>query len=106
MTGAANLQGGTRETTPAGETEAARTLRRVSPCMREVRQGIAAALPAFQRASDAIRRLDAALYRAALDAYRREEGDPPGSERTSRLRKKRRDAVLRWFRRRYAGPDA
>lgn len=35
--------------------------------------------------------------RIACDEYLAEFGRLPGSERTSRLRKKRRDKVLRWF---------
>lgn len=39
----------------------------------------------------------ATAYAFACDEYLAEFGRLPGSERTSRLRKKRRDRVLRWF---------
>ena len=38
-----------------------------------------------------------AMYAAATDAYRCEFGRLPGSDRTARLRKKRRKIVLQWF---------
>lgn len=41
--------------------------------------------------------LGAALYAAAEHEYRRVHGRLPGSTRTARLRKKRRDEVMRWF---------
>lgn len=41
--------------------------------------------------------LFAMVYEVACSLYKEEFGRLPGSERTSRLRKKRRTMVLRWY---------
>lgn len=44
-----------------------------------------------------LRALIAVTYQQACRAYRKENGRLPGSDRTARLRKKRRTIVLRWY---------
>jgi hypothetical protein len=60
--------------------------------------------PAFARAAQAMRAASAAMeqlgdciYRTAEDAYLRQHARLPGGRSSARLRKKRRDLVLRWF---------
>lgn len=49
------------------------------------------------RAADSFAWLDRFLYDTAVPAYLKEHRRLPGSERTKRLRKKRRDRVLEWW---------
>lgn len=49
------------------------------------------------RASAAFKVLSGRIYEMACDAYRKEFGRLPASDRTSRLRKKRRKMVMYWF---------
>jgi hypothetical protein len=51
---------------------------------------------AFEEAAKTMREFGDAVQRAARKQYLQEHGRLPGSERTSRLRKKRRDAVERF----------
>lgn len=53
--------------------------------------------PVAEAASKAFKRFGDAFYAMAEKEYRRVNGSPPGSTKTARLRKKRRDHVLRWF---------
>ena len=52
---------------------------------------------AFTTSADAFAALSESLYSIAKVEYRREVGRLPGSERTARLRKKRRDMVMDWW---------
>lgn len=45
----------------------------------------------------ALTALSDSIYRTACNEYRKEFGKLPGSERTRRLRKKRRKIVIDWF---------
>lgn len=59
-------------------------------------RGLAAAAASVRRFNNSLAASEQFNYAIALAAYKRQVGRLPGSERTSRLRKKRRDAVLRW----------
>lgn len=51
----------------------------------------------FERAISAMRTFGRCLWAAACSEYLKAHGRLPGSNRTSRLRKKRRDEVCRWY---------
>ena len=51
----------------------------------------------IKEVSDAILFFGGSFHKIATQQYRREVGKLPGSTRTKRLRKKRWDAVNRWF---------
>lgn len=66
-----------------------------------VREGFtrmaAAMLPAMLAVKAAFDQFGDRYYAYACWVYLRQHQRLPGSDRTARLRKKRRDAVLRWF---------
>lgn len=53
--------------------------------------------PAIQKAADALNKFGLAYCEIARANYRAENGKLPGSDRTKRLRKKRRTKVLEWM---------
>jgi len=53
--------------------------------------------PAAERMAAAIQAFSAAYLQLAIAEYKRHHGSLPGSDRTARLRKKRRSVALRWF---------
>lgn len=72
--------------------------RRLGDALQQsVENMIRAFQPAAALARKALADFDAALYRAAQRAYVEAHGCLPASDRTARLRKKRRKIVLDWF---------
>lgn len=53
--------------------------------------------PAVEAAAKAMRQFGLAYYQVAQHTYKQEFGRLPGSERTARLRKKRKKMVYDWF---------
>jgi len=77
-------------------------LRRLTASMRMFSWGMKEAADAFYAATERFGKLTGLLVAEERSAKLRyavaHGGRLPGSERTARLRKKRRDAVLRWWR--------
>lgn len=54
-------------------------------------------VPAFKQASKALTEFGNYFYKMAESLYKKQHGKLPGSNRTKRLRKKRKKIVLSWF---------
>ena len=74
-------------------------IRRIEQMTRNFAAGFAALREPFLNFGKALNQLGKLYFKHAERAYRAAHGGKlPGSTRTARLRKKRRDAVLRWAR--------
>ena len=62
-----------------------------------IRKSFASIARAGRKLARSFQKFGDVTYRQAEEQYRREVGKPPGSNRTARLRKKRRKAVLEWY---------
>lgn len=78
--------------------ETSEAVRSVTQAARGIRQAGIVLAAVARPVAFAVRELADTVYDGIERAYLEEHGSLPGSERTRRLRKKRRDAVLRWWR--------
>lgn len=66
----------------------------INRSLKEIAERFAVAFLPF---AEALKKFGEAFYTAACSEYLRSHSRLPGSDRTSRLRKKRRKVVLDWF---------